>query len=88
MSPEYVLDRMQMYEIKPLIESSYLRNKDNWEQARMIAYIMAQSNSTNKIEPTDIIKFSWDKTEEPTVVSDVDVERLTRKAEEYSKYFK
>lgn len=88
MSPEYVLDRMQMYEIKPLIESSYLRNKDNWEQARMIAYIIAQSNSTNKIEPTDIIKFSWDKTEESTDVSDVDVERLTRKAEEYSKYFK
>jgi len=35
-----------MYEIEPLLSNIYLRNKDSWEQARMVAYIIAQTNST------------------------------------------
>lgn len=35
-------------------------NKHSWEQARMIAHIVAQANSKDRINPTDIRAFAWD----------------------------
>ena len=60
-SPKYVLDEMQMYEINALMDNKHLAVKDSWEQSRMIAYIIAQVNSKKKLNPDDIIKFSWDE---------------------------
>ena len=57
---------MEFYEVESLLDSYYLKNKDSWEQARLIAYMTAQVNSRNTISPEDIIKFSWEKTE-PTI---------------------
>lgn len=81
---EYVLDRMEMYEVKILMASSHLKNKDNWEQARLIAYITAQMNSTKKLEITDIVTFPWDDRKEPPKVTEDDAERLQKKAEYYA----
>ncbi len=53
----------------------------------MIAYIIAQVNSRKKLNPTDIIKFAWDNEEEmnkETSMSNEDIERLRKKAKEYS----
>lgn len=73
---------MQMYEIKPLISASYLKHKDNWEQARLIAFIVAQTNSAKKLKVSDIISFGWDEDKvKKTAVSNEDVERLRKKAE-------
>lgn len=68
-----------MYEIEPLLSNIYLRNKDSWEQARMVAYIIAQTNSTQKLEVSDITKFSWDedKKDVDTTISEADIARLT-----------
>lgn len=53
----------------------------------MIAYIMAQVNSTKTLKPTDIIKFAWDEEsnseETNKVMSDGDIKRLRLKAQEY-----
>ena len=87
LSPDYVLDKMQMYEVQPLITSMHLKHRDSWEQSRMIAYIIAQVNSRKKLNPTDIIKFAWDNEEEmnkETSMSNEDIERLRKKAKEYS----
>lgn len=35
--------------------------KDNWEQARLISYLIAQVNSKKKLKLSDIIEFEWDK---------------------------
>lgn len=59
-SPDYVLDKMQTYEISSLMEFGYYREKDKWEQARLIAYVTAQVNSKKPLKPTDVIKFEWD----------------------------
>lgn len=86
--PGYVLDRMEFYEIDALIDHFYLSHKEGWEQARMISYVIAQSNSTKKIRPTDLIQFPWDKMElESTdkAISTKDIERLKKKAEQYIK---
>lgn len=76
-----------MYEVQPLITSMHLKHRDSWEQSRMIAYIIAQVNSRKKLNPTDIIKFAWDNEEEmdkETSMSNEDIERLRKKAKEYS----
>ena len=76
-----------MYEVQPLITFMHLKHRDSWEQSRMIAYIIAQVNSRKKLNPTDIIKFAWDNEEEinkETSMSNEDLERLRKKAKEYS----
>lgn len=76
-----------MYEVQPLITSMHLKHRDSWEQSRMIAYIIAQVNSRKKLNPTDIIKFAWDNEKEinkETIMSNEDIERLRKKAKEYS----
>ena len=52
---------MQPYELEAVIENYHKKHKESWEQARLISYITAQVNSTKKLKPTDIIKFSWDE---------------------------
>lgn len=86
-SPKYVLDEMQMYEINALMDNKHLAVKDSWEQSRMIAYIIAQVNSKKKLNPDDIIKFSWDENTASvdTSISDKDIERLRQKADNFLK---
>ena len=56
MDPRYVLDEMEIYEIKPLLESLHEKNKETWEQTRLIMYTTAQVNSSKKLKVNDIIK--------------------------------
>lgn len=56
---------MQFYEVNALLDSYYLKNKDSWEQARLIAYMTAQVNSRERIKPDDIMKFHWEKDDKP-----------------------
>lgn len=60
-------------------------NKQDWEQTRLKCYITAQSQSTKKLQPSDILKFSWDneatnKENKNTYISKQDIERLKAKA--------
>lgn len=61
--PGYVMDRMEFYEIKVLIENQWMKTKESWEQARMQAFITAQVNSTKPLEMTDLMTFPWEKVE-------------------------
>lgn len=75
-----------MYEVRALMDYEYLAHKDSWEQSRMVAYLVAQSNSTKKLKPTDITKFYWEKEEavsENTVLSNTDKQRLKELAKQY-----
>lgn len=58
--PEYFFDKMQLYELDSILKSYQYRFKHQYEMTRDIAYIIAQSNSTKKIKPIDIMKFEWD----------------------------
>jgi hypothetical protein len=89
---DYVLDRMQIYEVKPFIENSFKRHRDSWEQARIISYVEAQINSQKTISPKDIIEFTWDKNEEKRNISnsytDEEKKRLHEEAIVISKQLK
>ena len=63
---------MQFYEIDSLLDSYYMKHKDSWEQARLIAYITAQVNSKDRLTPEDIMKFHWEKDDTPAVANEVD----------------
>lgn len=52
---------MSAYELEGYLEYGKYAKMDDWEQARLIAYLVAQVNSKDKLKPTDIIEFDWDK---------------------------
>ena len=76
-----------MYELEAILDNLQLRHKQNWEQTRLLAYIQAQSNSTKKINITDVVKFSWDNAKDETIdiMTDEDKDRLRKKANEIIK---
>lgn len=73
-----------MYEVRAAMKYQHFAYKDSWEQSRMIAYIIAQCNSTKKLNPADIMKFYWEKPDEDvTFISNSDIDRLKEKAKQY-----
>lgn len=89
LSPQYIFDVAPMYEINLLMKNAYKKAKETWEQTRMLGYIQAQTQSTKKMKPSDIIKFPWDNEKEThnTSISNDDVKKLREKANEYKKRF-
>ncbi len=65
------------------MEYEYLSYKDSWEQSRLIAYMIAQTNSTKRLKLTDILKFQWEKEDADTTISNEDMARLREKAKQY-----
>lgn len=88
--PQYVMDEMQMYEAQVAMNYSYYAAKDNWEAARLNAYITAQVNSKRRLKITDIVKFPWEDKEETsdTSITKEDIQRLQKQAEIYLKHNK
>lgn len=77
---------MEMYEIRAVMQYEYLAHKDSWEQARLVAYLIAQTNSTKQLKVTDIIKFYWENDtadSETTALSNADLARLKEMAKQY-----
>lgn len=75
--------KMTSKEIEAFLTGFYRRNREAWEQTRVVGYIIAQANSTKKLELTDILRFPWDTTEQENrakSVSDGEMKRLREKA--------
>lgn len=73
---------MTFAEVRCFLEGLNMRNRESWEQTRLLGYIIAQANSTKTLTPSDIIRFPWDeqKDKKDTSVSDADMKRLREKA--------
>lgn len=84
MPPEYVMDKMEMYEMGCLMPFLYLASKESWEQARLMGYISAQTHSTKKMSVSDIVSFPWEKDTKShdTSMSNADKRRLEAKAKQ------
>lgn len=63
---------MERYEIEALIENRWRKNRESWEQARILGYVTAQCQFTKPLNPKDILTFPWEKME---VVQDTQEER-------------
>ena len=86
-SPKYVLDEIETYELNAAMKYSYYAVKDSWEQARLIAYIVAQCNSKKTLKMQDIMEFFWEKETniEDTKITKEEIEMLKKQAEQYLK---
>ncbi len=73
---------MEWYEVESCLNGLKNKEKNGWEQTRFICYITAQTQSTKKLKPTDILSFEWDNVSEnkETTITNNDVERLKEKA--------
>lgn len=75
-----------MYEIKAVMDYEYYAHKDGWEQARLVAYLIAQANSKKQLKQSDIMQFYWEKeTPKASSISNEEKERLRTKAQQYIK---
>lgn len=75
-----------MYELNAAIKYSYYAEQSNWEQARLIAYVVAQTQSTKRINIEDIMKFPWEedkKEKEDTSISKEQIAALKAQAQMY-----
>nr|WP_317473164.1 hypothetical protein [Bacteroides hominis (ex Liu et al. 2022)]MDV6156499.1 hypothetical protein [Bacteroides hominis (ex Liu et al. 2022)] len=81
-APDYFLDKMTLAEVRCFLEGLIRRNRESWEQTRIVAYVIAQANSTRDLEPSDVLCFPWDVKEEKgqTTVTDEEMEMLREKA--------
>lgn len=79
-APAYVMDEMPMYEADLLLENAYMVDQSAAERMRMMCWMTAQVNSTKKLEPEDLISFSWEKKERekepPRLLSDEEVKGM------------
>lgn len=79
---------MTWAEIQTLLKYDYYSVKDQWEQARLVAYMTAQVNSKRKLTFQDIVEFPWENEEdeeEVKPISQEEIKRLQEKAKEYGK---
>lgn len=83
LSPKYVLDEMEMYEVRTLCKYQHYRSQESWEQTRLSSYITAQVNSSKKLKFQDIVKFPWEEDYNNTKkeISDAELERLHKTAQ-------
>lgn len=73
------MDEMPMYEADLLLENAYIVDQSAAERMRMMCWMTAQVNSTKKLEPEDLISFSWEKEkqkEPPRLLSDEEVKGM------------
>jgi len=57
---------MSLPEVEAILKSVFEEYKDNWEQTRFITFVNAASSGAKVKSPTDIMKFSWETSEEET----------------------
>ena len=72
---------MDFIEVESFIDGLNRRNREAWEQTRLLGFIIAQSNSTKTLKQTDILRFPWDEEEKKdTSATDEEMQRLRAKA--------
>lgn len=78
---------MEEWEVYNFYDSLKYCNRSEWEQTRLIMYILAQVNSKKKLEITEILSFPWDRPED---IHDIEMtneqrDRLREKAKAMEK---
>ena len=72
---------MSFIEVESFLDGLNRRNRESWEQTRLLGYIIAKSNSTKTLKQPDILRFPWDEEEKKdTSVTNEDMKRLRAKA--------
>lgn len=90
LSPEYVLDEMQLYEVRTLLSKWNLIHRESWEQTRWQTCLIMNMLSKDKIKVTDLIQFPWDDNYDTTKKDNNSQEHMTNlieRARQFEKNF-
>lgn len=74
-SPAHFFYDMTFSEAAAFMRGFQEREKSEWERTRQIAYWIVQSSSTKELEPTDVMRFTWEEKKQ-IEVDDTEIERL------------
>ena len=85
MDPLTLLEKLRPSEAIEHLELLSYSNRDGWEQARMVSYVIAQINSKNSMTPQTIMRFPWDEQPQKVEVTAEDKERLRKRSEQIAK---
>lgn len=83
MSVGYFLDEATEYEVMALLQVMEYATKTQWETMRANMYVVAQTQSTKKLTPQDIMVLPWEKVEKQKEqeISTEEVNRMKAKTE-------
>ncbi len=93
LDPEYVLDRMGMFELHILVQNLWRAKQDDWEIARQSIFTSAKvMGGVKGSNPRKFMPLPWDNLEGSTgnnepLPTKEDIERLKQKAKEYGTRF-
>lgn len=87
MDYEYFMDKMEEWEVYNFYDSLKYANRPEWEQTRLLMYILAQVNSKKKLDINDIMSFPWDEdySESSKEITDEEKNTLRMKAKAMEK---
>lgn len=69
------------------MDFGYYKHKEQWEQTRLISYLIAQTNSKKKLKLQDIIKFQWETDNESMKITNEEINDLSKQAQEIEAMF-
>lgn len=79
LDPDYVLDRMEMYEVRALLANDHMKSQENWERTRFLGFLMSKCSGSKIESITDLVKFPWDEKvpgKDKEIITKEDVNRL------------
>lgn len=71
--------------MEALLDNLWMKSKDSWEQTRTVGYITAQCQSTKKLDPKELMPFTWDKKEEKHIDTQEEKEDVWKEMKEWEK---
>lgn len=57
---KYFMDEMNLYEVNDIISNMKYNERNDWERARLITYMVGATQTKNIKKPSDVVVFPWD----------------------------
>ncbi len=83
MSVDYFMDKCSVWELNDHYDNIKYADRNDWEQTRLLMYVIAQTNTSKKLDiKKDIMTLPWDNEhKKPEInVTAADVERMKQLA--------
>lgn len=82
--PKYILDEMEWYEVKAVLDYQHYAYKDVWEANRLTSFVVSKMLGSKIETPNDLMPFYWEEedTDEKETASKEQMEELRRRAKE------
>ena len=81
------MDEMEEWEVYNFYDNLKYVNRPEWEQTRLLMYILAQTNSKKKLKITDLMKFPWDSEDVETIEDTTENRnKLRERAKQFEKF--